>query len=73
MHYVLDIDNLRMVLNEIGSNTSNPDEQFERINDNLEKNYRMKLPKGLKNASIEKFGDIVTSPLILERIDKYYY
>jgi len=67
MHYVLDIDDLRMVLNEIGSNTSNPDEQFERINDNLEKNYRVKLPKGLKNASIEKFGDMVTSPLILER------
>ncbi len=67
IHQVLDVDELRLVLNEIGSKTSDPDKQFEIINNNLEKNYRIKFPKGLKNASIEKFGDIVTSPLILER------
>ena len=47
--------------------TSNPDEQFERLNFTLYKNYRIDLPKGLKKASLEKFKDIVSSPLVYER------
>ena len=47
--------------------TSNPDEQFERLNFRLYKNYRIDLPKGLKKASLEKFKDIVSSPLVYER------
>ena len=47
--------------------TSNPDEQFERLNFMLYKKYRIDLPKGLKKASLEKFKDIVSSPLVYER------
>ena len=44
-----------------------PDTQFESVNNSFEKNYGVKLPYGLKRASIEKFGDVVSSPLIMER------
>lgn len=47
--------------------TSNPEEQFERLNFTLYKKYRIDLPKGLKKASLEKFKDIVSSPLVYER------
>jgi len=67
MCYILDIDELGIVLKEIGSKISNPDTQFERINTIFEQHYGIKLPDGIKRASIEKFGDIVSSPLIMER------
>jgi glutamate synthase domain-containing protein 3 len=67
MCYTLDIDELRAIVKYIGSKISNPDTQFESINNAFEKNYGVKLPYGLKRASIEKFGDVVTSPLIMER------
>ena len=47
--------------------TSNPDEQFERLNFMLYKKYRVDLPNGLKKASLEKFKDIISSPLVYER------
>lgn len=47
--------------------TSNPDEQFERLNIMLYEKYRIDLPKGLKKASLEKFKDIISSPLVYER------
>lgn len=67
MCYILDIDELGIIVNEIGSKISNPDTQFERINAIFEKHYGIKLPEGIKRASMEKFGDIVSSPLIMER------
>ncbi|TVP40408.1 hypothetical protein [Candidatus Nitrosocosmicus arcticus] len=67
MCYVLDIDELGIIVKEIGSKISNPDTQFERINAIFEKHYGIKLPDGIKRASIEKFGDVVSSPLIMER------
>ncbi|MER5176024.1 MAG: hypothetical protein ABJB76_06415 [Candidatus Nitrosocosmicus sp.] len=67
MCYTLDIDELRTIVKDIGSKISNPDTQFESVNNAFEKNYGVKLPFGLKRASIEKFGDVVTSPLIMER------
>ena len=67
MCYTLDIDELRAIVKDIGSKISNPDTQFESINTVFETDYGVKLPFGLKRASIEKFGDVTTSPLIMER------
>jgi glutamate synthase domain-containing protein 3 len=67
MCYILDIDELRIIVKEIGSKISNPIMQFERVNTIFEQDYGIKLPDGIKHASIEKFGDIVSSPLIMER------
>jgi glutamate synthase domain-containing protein 3 len=67
MCYILDIDELGIIVKEIGSKISNPVTQFERINTIFEQHYGVKLPDGIKRASIEKFGDIVSSPLIMER------
>jgi len=64
---MLDIDELGVMVKEIGSKISNPDIQFEEINTLFEQHYGIKLPDGIKSASIEKFGDIVSSPLIMER------
>jgi formylmethanofuran dehydrogenase subunit C len=65
--YILDIDDIRSIADSIGSNTSNPDEQFERLNLTLDKKYGVNLPKGLKKASFEKFKDVISSPLVYER------
>lgn len=65
--YILDIDDIRSIADSIGSNTSNPDEQFERLNLTLDKKYGVNLPKGLKKASLEKFKDVISSPLVYER------
>lgn len=65
--YILDIDEIRSIADSIGSKTSNPDEQFERLNFMLYEKYRIDLPKGLKKASLEKFKDIISSPLVYER------
>lgn len=67
MCYILDIDEIREIVKDVGSRVSNPGTQFEKITNTLEKNYGIKLPYGLKQVSIEKFGDIVSSPLIIER------
>ena len=67
MCYILDIDELGTIVEEIGSKISNLDTQFERINTIFEAQYGIKLPDGIKRASTEKFGDIVSSPLIMER------
>ncbi|MGN6350627.1 MAG: hypothetical protein ACTHL3_04110 [Candidatus Nitrosocosmicus sp.] len=67
MCYILDIDEIREIVKDIGSRVSNPETQFENITNTLEKNYGIKLPYGLKQVSIEKFGDVVSSPLIIER------
>ncbi|MDR4512741.1 MAG: hypothetical protein MRJ93_13665 [Nitrososphaeraceae archaeon] len=65
--YILDIDQIRSIANSIGSKTSNPDVQFQRLNFMLYKEYRVDLPQGVKKASLEKFKDITSSPLIFER------
>ena len=65
--YILDIDDIRSIADSIGSNTSNPEEQFERLNLTLDKKYGINLPKGLKKASFEKFKDVISSPLVYER------
>ena len=62
--YILDIDEIRSIADSIGSNTSNLEEQFERLNFILYEKYRINLPKGLKKASLEKFRDIISSPLL---------
>ena len=67
MCYTLDIDEIRAIVKDIGSRVSNPRTQFENINNSLEKNYGVKLPYGLNQVSIEKFGDVASSPLIIER------
>jgi glutamate synthase domain-containing protein 3 len=67
MGYTLDIDEIRAIVRDIGSKVSNPEEQFEGINNAFEKNYGIIIPLGLKRASIEKFGDVASSPLIMER------
>jgi len=67
MCYTLDIDEIRAIVKDIGSRVSNPITQFENINNSLEKNYGVKLPYGLNQVSIEKFGDVASSPLIIER------
>ena len=68
MCYTLDIDEIRAIVKDIGSRVSNPITQFENINNSLEKNYGVKLPYGLNQVSIEKFGDVASSPLIIERV-----
>jgi glutamate synthase domain-containing protein 3 len=65
--YILDIDEIRSIADSIGSNTSNPEEQFERLDFTLYEKYGINLPKGLKKASVEKFRDIISSPLVYER------
>lgn len=65
--YILDIDQIRSIANSIGSKTSNPDQQFERLNFMLYREYRIDLPQGVKKASLEKFKNITSSPLIFER------
>lgn len=67
MCYTLDIDELRDIVKDVCSKIFDPNTQFERINEAFEKNYGAKLPNGLKRASIEKFGDISSSPLVMER------
>lgn len=67
MGYTLDIDEIRAIVSDIGSKVSNPEEQFEGVNNAFEKNYGIIIPLGLKRASIEKFGDVASSPLIMER------
>src|SRR6476646_8922 len=67
MCYTLDIDEIRAIVKDIDSRVSNPITQFENINNSLEKNYGVKLPNGLNQVSIEKFGDVASSPLIIER------
>jgi len=67
MGYTLDIDEIRAIVRDIGSKVSNPEEQFEGVNNAFEKNYGIIIPLGLKRASIEKFGDVASSPLIMER------
>jgi formylmethanofuran dehydrogenase subunit C len=65
--YVLDIDDLREIARSVGSKTSNPESQFELFNHALYKAYGIELPKGLVRSSVEKFGDLVNSPLVFER------
>jgi glutamate synthase domain-containing protein 3 len=65
--YILDIDQIRFIANSIGSKTSNPDEQFEKLNFMLYREYKINLPQGVKKASLEKFKDITSSPLVYER------
>ena len=65
--FTLDIDDIRAIIKDIGSKISNPDEQFKKINYFLERDYCIQLPRGLKYASTEKFGDVVSSPLVYER------
>ncbi|HEY6586907.1 MAG TPA: hypothetical protein VIY98_01335, partial [Nitrososphaeraceae archaeon] len=65
--YILDIDEIRSIADSIGSSTSNPEDQFERLNNVLYKEFKINLPKGLKKASLEKFRDIISSPLVYER------
>jgi glutamate synthase domain-containing protein 3 len=67
MGYTLDIDEIRAIVRDIGSKVSKSEEQFEGINNAFEKNYGIIIPLGLKRASIEKFGDVASSPLIMER------
>lgn len=67
MGYTLDIDEIRAIVRDIGSKVSNPEEQFEGINNAFENKYGIIIPLGLKRASIEKFGDVASSPLIMER------
>ena len=67
MGYTLDIDEIRAIVRDIGSKVSNPEEQFKGVNNAFEKNYGIIIPLGLKRASIEKFGDVASSPLIMER------
>jgi len=67
MCYTLDIDEIRAIVKDIDSRVSNPITQFENINNSLEKNYGVKLPYGLNQVSVEKFGDVASSPLIIER------
>ena len=50
MCYILDIDELGIILKEIGSKISNPDTQFEKINTLFEQQYGIKLPEGTKRA-----------------------
>jgi methylamine---glutamate N-methyltransferase subunit B len=65
--YILDIDEIRSIADSISSKTSNPEEQFESLNFMLYNKYRINLPRGLKKASLEKFMDIISSPLVYER------
>ena len=67
MGYTLDIDELRAIVKDVGSKVSNPDAQFENVNSAFEMNYGITIPPGLKRASVEKFGDVASSPLIMER------
>lgn len=67
MCYTLDIDEIRAMVRDIGSKVSNPETQFESINNSLVKNFGVNLPYGLSQVSIEKFGDVASSPLIMER------
>lgn len=67
MCYTLDIDEIRAMARDIGSKISNPETQFESINKSLVKNFGVNLPYGLGHLSIEKFGDVASSPLIIER------
>jgi methylamine---glutamate N-methyltransferase subunit B len=65
--YILDIDEIRSIADSIGSSTSNTEAQFERLNNVLYKEFKINLPNGLKKASLEKFRDIISSPLVYER------
>ena len=67
MCYTLDIDEIRAIAKDAGLSESNLETQFENINNSLGKNYGINLPYGLNRISVEKFGDIASSPLIIER------
>jgi glutamate synthase domain-containing protein 3 len=64
--YVLDIDEIRREAESVASRTSDPDEQFDMLNDYMQRMYGEFLPRGLKKISLDKFGGVVT-PLLYER------
>ena len=54
MCYTLDIDELRAIVKDIGSKVSNPDTQFESINNAFEKNYGVKTSLWIKTSIYRK-------------------
>ncbi len=50
MCYILDIDELGIIVKEIGSKISNPDTQFERINTIFEATLWNKTPRWYKTC-----------------------
>jgi len=65
--YILDIDDIREITSRVDLRTSDPQIQFELLNQALHKAYGIELPRGLKRAAVEKFGDVTNSPLVYER------
>lgn len=66
--YTLDLDEIRNLISNITCKISNPSQQFELIKHELESQFGIKLPTGLKEAAREKFGDISSAPILYENV-----
>lgn len=64
--FTLDIDEIRTLASEISSQGNLG--EFYSLKNKLQEQFGIELPDGLKTASIEKFGDLVSSPILYENI-----
>jgi hypothetical protein len=65
--YTLDIDEIRALANDVAS-TSSGSNEFDLLKKKLHERFQVSIPEGLKNAAIEKFGDVTSAPILYENL-----
>lgn len=65
--YTLDIDEIRSMANGVASASSGSNE-FDLLKNKLHERFQVSIPEGLKNAAIEKFGDVASAPILYENL-----
>ncbi|MDH5432192.1 MAG: hypothetical protein OEW78_10010, partial [Nitrosopumilus sp.] len=64
--YTLDIDEIRALANDVTA--SSDSNEFDLLKKKLHERFHVSVPEGLKNAAIEKFGDVASAPIIYENL-----
>jgi glutamate synthase domain-containing protein 3 len=65
--YMLDIDEIRDIANDVISSSSGANE-FDLLKNKIHERFQVSIPEGLKNAAIEKFGDVASAPILYENL-----
>ncbi|MDH3766077.1 MAG: hypothetical protein OER82_09740 [Nitrosopumilus sp.] len=65
--YTLDIDEIRALANDVTS-TSSDSNEFDLLKKKLHERFQISIPEGLKNAAIEKFGNVASAPILYENL-----
>ena len=65
--YILDIDKIRALANDVVSSSLGSNE-FDLLKNRLHEIFQVSIPAGLKNAAIEKFGDVASAPILYENL-----